>query len=224
MGSLDLLQKTTQFLLAYNDGDDVAVLSIHNDAGEHRFQFHGYGHIGQRGYGDESYHGRMAADSSHVVMANQSFQDAWIFNVTGNSSHDKLDRRAESPEELEDDYDGDDRNTPDFVRNHVGAREIAVGKVMFPEFGGNPPETENNRNMNVIAVPSDENFGDGGPIALALNGRWLVGGFSNGSLVRAPLLPQGEFHSTAEANCHSCWSSLPSDEWHAPVLGDPEDA
>lgn len=76
----------------------------------------------------------------------------------------------------------------------------AVGRICFPGFGGNAPkrkeqkfdfpfESSGNYSTKYDEKEEEESFGEGGPIALAIRDRWGVAGFSNGSIVRASLLP-----------------------------------
>ena len=66
-----------------------------------------------------------------------------------------------------------------------------------------------------------DGLGKGGPVQLALQGRHFVAGFANGTLAKF-LLPE-EFDkedssNKSSANHLSSFSSLPSDEWYAPIL------
>ena len=66
----------------------------------------------------------------------------------------------------------------------------------------------------------EDELGEGGPVCLAISGKWLVAGFSNGSIVRASYLEEFESDGIENGSSNalvSC-SCLPSDEWFCPVL------
>jgi len=65
----------------------------------------------------------------------------------------------------------------------------------------------------------EDRFGPGGPVLLALGGKYLVAGFSNGTIARAPLLSDGIVDTPDMVTCvFSSFSCLPSDTMHCPLL------
>jgi hypothetical protein len=122
---------------------------------------------------------------------------------------------------------GDDEEDVQMKRRF--GREIAFGMVKFPLWGGGDdhPNKKAKFEFPIESTPfninsddeEDECSGEGGPIMLAIRGRWLVAGFSTGSIARI-LLPKEfeESHCSVNSNHLSCVSYLPSDEWHTPVL------
>jgi hypothetical protein len=119
-------------------------------------------------------------------------------------------------------YDDEDAK----MRRRAG-REIAVGMVKFPLWGGSDDRLKKRAKFEfpiILTRDKDACSGEGGPIMLALRGRWLVAGFSNGPIARM-LLPDDfeENRHSLSSNHLSCVSYLPSDEWHTLVLESEED-
>jgi len=216
----------TDVLFCCNYGDRIAVVTVEDKDGNPSLELHGYGNIGNRHAESDEYHGRMAMDGIHTVMAGEYHDEAWIFPIQGNSEQEGLDRREGNPRifyESDLGYDGDGED-PHLV---FSGRKLAKGKVTIPKWGG---VTQHRKKQKTHARLTSDNLdekpakkkavGDGGPALLALRGKWLVAGFSNGTIARAPFLPDTFHHPAAsrDANCHASCSSLPSDEWNAPVL------
>mmetsp|Transcript_17074 Transcript_17074/g.28009 ORF Transcript_17074/g.28009 Transcript_17074/m.28009 type:complete len:299 (-) Transcript_17074:126-1022(-) len=195
----------------YDEGDDGPIIEINGFAG-----------LGTKYYEDEGFHGRMAVSEKYVSVAMEIDPTAWIFRITGNSSHKNLDRRDGNDRNFRADYDRSD-DSMEALRKKRAGREMAAGKVKFPLFGGNNPPRKKRKPgaFGMIDFGSDEKdgFGRGGPITLAMRGRHIIGGFSNGSLVKF-LLPDtfAETNPSLNANDRSSCGSLPSDEWHVPIL------
>jgi hypothetical protein len=182
----------------------------------------GYGKIRARYHDDDGFHGTMAMSGPYSIMANESNQTVWIFETAKFASHSALDHldwrfKDQIHREIHDDEDD---------RHRYAGRSIAIGKVTFPEFGGNKPKRKKKKNPEfMIGFPESDDksdrLGDGGPIALAMRGRWIVGGFSNGTLARFQL--PDEFDKGLEdigVSCNdkaSC-SHLTSDVWFTPML------
>jgi hypothetical protein len=163
----------------------------------------------------------MAMSGPFAVMANELCPSVWIFETAKCASHSALDRkdgRMRDYRMREDSHDEDDPHK-------YSGRQIAIGKVTFPEFGGNPPTRTKEKNPSfMIGLPESDDksdrLGEGGVIALAMRGKWLVAGFSNGTLSRVEL--PDEFQTSEESDLSSnhktSFSSLPSDTWHQPIL------
>ena len=177
----------------------------------------------------------MAMHGDIAVMANGGSSNVWLFNVKGNKSHEQLDRREGPQREFEDEREAEEESGRWFAGRH-----LVAGQVKFPLWGGNPPakakkkeeEKQASRFRDLFLLDSrDDLLGEGGPMVLAIQGKWLVAGFAYGGIVRAPLLPDEYDYSSSGSQrgssdgLVSC-SSLPSDEWFCPVLeadGDDED-
>ena len=216
-------------LMGCESGDRIAVVTLEDEHGRPHIKLHGYGKIGNHHPEQGSFHGRMAMCGKHAVMANESVADAWLFDIEGNTKHEKLDRREGNPR-LFDESEGEEEESA--AGHRWSGRDLAVGKVSFPEWGGNAPKRKRQRGPfgrgpfgPVNLEEEDDGYGEGGPVTLAINGKWLIAGFSNGTISRAPFLPSESFlqnrnttTSTKEANHLACCSSLPSDEWHLPIL------
>lgn len=77
-------------------------------------------------------------------------------------------------------------------------RDLAAGKVSFPSWGGKAPKRKKTRLLSdSLASPEededeDDGQGEEGPVTLAMNGKWLLAGFSNGTIHRSLLLPIAE--------------------------------
>ena len=159
---------------------------------------------------------------SFAAVANECDSTAWVFKIEGNSEHPKLDRR--------------DGNSSDFFRYDEGSgpekwtgREIAVARVEIPNFGGNAPSSKKQKRDDSFAdsfslrprSSEDKNcpFGNGGPITMAMRGRNLTTGFSNGTIANT-ILPDrfNEDPGGVSANHLSSCSALAPDEWHHPML------
>jgi hypothetical protein len=208
-------------LLADNYGDRIVAMSVEEYGLYPTITIEGYGKIGKRYYVDEGYHGRMAMSGPFAVMANELCPSVWIFETAKCASHSALDRkdgRMRDYRMREESHDEDDPHK-------YSGRQIAIGKVTFPEFGGNPPTRTKEKNPSfMIGLPESDDksdrLGEGGVIALAMRGKWLVAGFSNGTLSRVEL--PDEFQTSEESDLSSnhktSFSSLPSDTWHQPIL------
>eukprot|EP00985_Skeletonema_marinoi_P012544 scaffold6071_cov92-Skeletonema_marinoi.AAC.2 len=163
---------------------------------------------------DEGDDGPVIEINGYASLGTKYYEDE------GNSSHKNLDRRDGNERDFRADYDHSDGSMESLHQKRAG-REMAAGKVIFPLFGGNSPPRKK-RKPGVFDFGGDEKedgFGSGGPITLAMRGRHIIGGFSNGSLVKL-LLPDtfAETKPSLNANDRSSCGSLPSDEWHIPIL------
>lgn len=221
----------TDILLADSYGDRIVILTVEENDTRSWLKLHGYGSIGNKHYEGEGYHGRMSMFGSYAVMANEINNTVWVFKVEGNSNHPELDRRDGNQRE----FDRGDSDIEDDQK--YKGRSVAVGKFSFPGFGGNPPKRKKRKFSfgYEVGFPRDDEeskdedhedlLGAGGPVSLAIRGRYVVAGFTNGSIVRSSLLPK-HFDSSHEAkyserassnNLTSC-SSLSTCEWRVPQL------
>lgn len=219
-----------ELLLSDKSCDRIVSATLHEEGEEGPFiEINGYASLGTKYYEDEGFHGRMAGSDKYVSLAMEIDPTAWIYRITGNSSHKNLDRRDGNPFNFRADDECDD--SMESLQQKRAGREMAVGKVKFPLFGGNNPPRKKRKPstsiMDIMDFSNDEKkdgFGRGGPVALAMRGRHIVGGFSNGSLVKF-LLPDtfAETEPSLCANDRSSCGSLPSDEWHVPILETEDD-
>ncbi len=227
-----------KILIANDHAREIAVLTINKDEDDgscpSSIDINGYGKIlPSPGLGG-GFHGRMVSQKRYSIVANEDTQIVWIFNIDDCADHEKLDSRDGNPRNFENencDEDGDDV---------YPGREIAIGKVKFPLWGGNEPAHKRRKQNDdsdevgcILGLDDDESddewylrdrddsFGEGGPMAIAFRGRWIVAGFSNGTLVKA-LLPEKfadkESSFDISSNHLTSCSHLPSDEWHQPEL------
>lgn len=207
-------------------GDRIVSATLHDEGEEGpTIEINGYAGLGTKWYEDEGFHGRMAVSDKYVSLAMEIDPTAWIYRITGNSSHKNLDRRDGNAFDFRADYHYDD--SMESLQQRRSGREMAVGKVKFPLFGGNkPPRKKRKASTSMAAMigfstddEKEDGFGRGGPVALAMRGRHIIGGFSNGSLVKF-LLPDtfAETEPSLRANDRSSCGCLPSDEWHVPFL------
>lgn len=212
----------SNILLANTYAVEIAALTISEDEdGPSSIEIRGYGTIAQNPE-HGGFHGRMAMSRSrYSVVANEDSATAWIFNINDCADHEKLDRRCGRFRDFENEqyFDEEEHIYP--------GRDIAIGKVEFLLWGGcKPVRKRQKRNVRDDELwlkrgDEDERFGAGGPMAIAFRGRWIVAGFSNGTLSKA-LLPEkfadrGSSGVVSSNHLTSC-SHLPSDEWHQPVL------
>jgi hypothetical protein len=192
----------------------------------------GYGRIEPSDDFGSGFHGRMAMSCSrYSITANENSGVVWIFNINDCADHKMLDRQDGNSRKFENENCGEEEDG-----NYPG-RKIAVGKVEFPVWGGNKPARKRQQqNQDGFSLDcrdeddsfglggyrdEDDSFGEGGSMAIAIRGRWVVAGFSNGTLSKA-LLPEqfAEPQSSAagvSSNYLASCSHLPSDEWHHPV-------
>ncbi|KAL3780651.1 hypothetical protein HJC23_000121 [Cyclotella cryptica] len=191
---------------------------------------HGYGKIGNRFCDEGAYHGRMAMSQCHfAVMANEINPTVWVFKIGDCANHQKLDRHHGHIQAFDEPYQDDELNDEDqYYRNRPG-RQIAVGKVEFPRWGGIKPQRKKLKPQDFCFDISkiskgekeeDDGFGDGGgPIAIAMRGRGIVAGFSNGTSIKA-LLPQEleETPTSVSSNHLTSSSYLQSDMFFTPQL------
>ena len=219
-----------EILLSDKRGDRIVAATLHNEGEEGpTVKIDGYASLGTKYYDDEGFHGSMAVADKYASIAMEIDSTAWIYRIRGNSSHKNIDRRDGNPRDFNyDEYRGDD--SMESLQQKRAGREMAVGKVKFPLFGGNSPSRKK-RKPNLFGPidfgcgdEEEDGFGRGGPITLAFRGRYIIGGFSNGSLVRF-ILPDSfaETKRSLNANDRSSCGSLPSDEWHIPILESEDD-
>ena len=182
-----------EVILCDNCGDRVAIVSVEDELEEPCIKLHGYASITNRREEDD-FQGRMASCGKYAAMANECSPDVWIFSVKGNANYHRLDRREGPRRDYMD--DGDEKDEETFRKKFVG-REIAIGKVTFPFMNDSPPPLRVKMNARKKGEEKDENYGigNGGPVSLAMRGRYLVAGFADGAIVMAPPLPT-EFDST----------------------------
>jgi hypothetical protein len=224
----------TEILLADDHADRIVVVTVGEAYEGPCLEVHGYGRIGNRLHEDGAYHGRMAMFGSYAVVANESNSTGWIFNVEGNLYNNNLLDLRKGNYFTEDDLRDIDR---DEENSHMyNGREIAVGKICSPGYGGNALkrkeqkfefriESSNMSSTKYGEQEGEEGLGEGGPIALATRGRWVVAGFSNGSIVRASLLPdqytpsgKSQRSEPTSSNTLASCCYLPTDEWRIPEL------
>lgn len=209
----------TDIIIADKASDRIAVVSVEDGDGEPDIQLHGYAKIGN----NEEFHGRTAMAGQYSILANQSSQDVWMFKTQECWNHPKLDKEEGSLftfVEREREMDDCDEDDP---KKYAG-RDIAVGHYSFPRWGGNRPTRKKRKNPDYMGgreVEDDEDgHGKGGPIVLAMRGKWLVAGFSNGTVARAPHLPSQFVHPerTVNANDLTSFSHISSCDWYSPDL------
>jgi hypothetical protein len=205
----------TDIILADNCGDRIAAVFVETDEGTPCLELIGYANIGSKSGDGEGFHGRMAMHGPYAIVANEISPTVWMFKTGECWNHEKLDKREGSLAKFhyEASIDGDDPI-------HRAGREVAIGNATFPLWGGNMPRRKKRKHGFFEFEDNSDGFGEGGPIVLAIRGKWLVGGFSNGSIARAPHLPQHFQHDdkSVSANHITSTSNLPSDEWHTPHL------
>jgi len=66
----------TEVLFACKHGDPICVITVKDENGDSCLQLCGYGNIGQRFYGNDSFHGCMAMCGNTAIMANEGFPNA----------------------------------------------------------------------------------------------------------------------------------------------------
>ncbi len=222
-------------------GDDILLVDDYSDRiaavrvedfggsdGDPTIKLVGYAKIGNKFYDGEEFHGRSTTAGPLNIVANASFQDVWIFKTQECWNHPKLDKQEGNMRDfcrdMEDDEDDDPRT--------FAARDMAVGHYQFPKWGGNESgrkkrkkeSTRQDWSDGMLRIDPDFKCTDRddkeGPMILAMRGKWLVAGFSNGTIARAPHLPS-QFVHLQDSICNndsSSTSHLPSDEWDTPVL------
>lgn len=200
------------------------------------------------------FHGRMAMSQSRFsIVSNEDTDTAWIFNINDCAVHEKLDSRDGNPRKFEnEDYDEDDDemyrgrkiafgrvrfplwggNKPANKRrkqNGDSADDSDEGGRILglsDDESDDASDDESDDSGLLKLKDRDDSFGEGGPVAIAFRGRYIVAGFSNGTLAKA-LLPEKfaeeESSFDVSSNHKSSCSHLPSDEWHHPKLECTED-
>ena len=216
--------KGNELLLVDSFGDRVVAIAVEKEGSRSILKLHGYANIGSKYHEDDGFHGRMSMSlSKHAVVAMENNPTAWIFAIEGCCSNSLLDRRDGNPRDYDHGYR--DEEDSESLKRQRAAREIAVGKVEFPLWGGNQPTRKKKKLdhlgpiSNFLDYDDDSSgLGNGGPIQVAIRGRHVIAGFSNGTLAKFLLPEQFEENKTQSTNHVTSCSSLPSDEWHAPVL------
>ena len=220
-----------------DSADRIAAVKVNQNrrGGKVSLSMEGYARVGARYSEEEDFHGSMALSGGKVALSNEVDHNCWLFDIESVCSDARLDKRDGNRQLLLDERRGDD----DDNRQQL-AQQLALGKVEFPPFAGCPPKRKKRRlgafgnddksvesnevpddDMGIWLTDTNDGQGNGGPVAYAMYGKWLVAGYLNGSIVRAPLLPD-EFNVPPETiggtnGVVSC-SRLPSDEWFCPVL------
>ena len=223
-----------------NSADRIAAVKVNQNRrrGKVSLSMEGYARVGARYHEDSGSHGSMAMSGGKVALSNEVDHNCWLFDIESVCSDARLDKRDGNRRLFFGERHGDDDE--DAATRQQLARQLALGKVEFPPFAGFPPKRKKRRlgafesggfSLESNEVPDDDigfwitdrddGQGNGGPVAHAMYGKWLVAGYLNGSIVRAPLLPD-EFDVPPEKmggtnGVVSC-SRLPSDEWFCPVL------
>ena len=223
-----------------NSADRIAAVKVNKNRrrGKVSLSMEGYARVGARYHEDSGSHGSMAMSGGKVALSNEVDHNCWLFDIESVCSDARLDKRDGNRRLFFGERHGDDDE--DAASRQQLARQLALGKVEFPPFAGCPPKRKKRRlgafescgfSLESNEVPDDDigfwitdrddGQGNGGPVAHAMYGKWLVAGYLNGSIVRAPLLPD-EFDVPPKKiggtnGVVSC-SRLPSDEWFCPVL------
>ena len=217
-------------LIANECAAEIAVVTIAEDGDPSSINICGYGTIEEQ-CEMESYHGRIAMSKGYSIVANEKSDTVWIYDINECVDHEKLDTRDGSfkDQRRSNRDDDEDRCFP--------GTEIALGKIEFPLWGGNKPAHKGQKQFVFPIQDSlgqqeddddddDDCFGEGGPVALAIRGRWIVAGFSNGSISKALLHEQfAKLESSIDVSSNhlaSC-SYLCSSE-HLPELVCAEDS
>ncbi len=209
-------------LMVDDYSDRIAAVRVENSDdsnGGPTIKIVGYAKIGKKYYEGEDFHGRSTMSGPLNIITNAGFPDVWVFKTQQCWNHPKLDKG-----------DGNRRNFPaidhDDPRSYA-ARDMAVGHYQFPKWGGNESGRKKRKKERTdqIFLPGmiSNNYDEyeksdyddkGGPMVLAVRGKWLVAGFSNGTIARAPHLPsEFAFFDDSSSSSH-----IPSDEWPIPVL------
>eukprot|EP00554_Chaetoceros_debilis_P015606 CAMPEP_0194124334 /NCGR_PEP_ID=MMETSP0150-20130528/58176_1 /TAXON_ID=122233 /ORGANISM="Chaetoceros debilis, Strain MM31A-1" /LENGTH=1038 /DNA_ID=CAMNT_0038818009 /DNA_START=128 /DNA_END=3241 /DNA_ORIENTATION=+ len=130
----------------------------------------GHSHLGQRSYEDDYFKGCLVGSGNTAIISNEGCEEAWLFQMDCVGDHPFLDtdmsRRDSNGIEKLGRFEEDDKYK--FKR----AQSIASGKLLF--------------SYQKVGL---DNRAEGGPIALAIKGRYVVAGFQNGSIVKSSLLP-----------------------------------
>jgi hypothetical protein len=223
-----------ELLLNDEYGKRVVVVTVDETNGDKaKLRLHGYASMEECNMDDMSgcYHGRMAMSKSYAATSTEWDNTIWLFKIQGNATHPKLDCREGNKQKFERSYDDDE------TRDMCMGREIASGRVEIPAWGGNTPLARKKQKtnsspfmMSSYSLGSDsssenDGFGQGGPVMIALRGKWLVTGFSNGTISRT-VLPdtfESDIPDCVSSKHQVCCSFLPSDEWSRPFLDFDED-
>lgn len=179
-------------LIGCGYGDKLATVEIVNlDSDEQtELRLRGHGDLGQRQYEDSSFYGAMSTSGFTTSIINTSGTDVYLFPSKKLVTSPHLDRdvRGKTSAELEDRDDDDGHKI-------LCLRSEALGTVTFPEKGGIEKKRASKRpkwgfsSMDPYRSCTEEDE-DEGPRIIALKGKYLVGGFSNGAIVASPTLPE----------------------------------
>lgn len=204
-------------LLTDRYGDRIVPVTVEEENGEPSLELNGFASIGSSCSEDGGWHGKMAmSHSKYSVVAMQISPTAWIFPIEGPSTHAKLDQRDGQCRKFKDELE-------ESPQERRAAREIAVGKVAFPLWGGNKPKRKKRKGLSFDMMNIGDDS-DGGPVQLAMRGRIVVAGFINGNLAKMQLPEQFEdVECSINSNHLACSSGLPSDEWDVPILSCEDD-
>lgn len=199
-----------------------------DEDGEPFIKFNGYGEVNRHILG-MSCIGRAAVCGDFGAMANEDDSTVCVFKTSSCADHEDLDKRKISRREFRQIGEEDEEEEEEY--SYAG-RKMLTGMVKFPRFGGNKPIRKKETTFESFAIASQnrenpsDGLGNGGPTSLAMRGKFLIVGYSNGTITRAPFLPP-EFELGDEddvsANHLSCTSDIPSDMWNNPTLAPPEE-
>eukprot|EP00979_Chaetoceros_neogracilis_P013888 scaffold4149_cov224-Chaetoceros_neogracile.AAC.1 len=145
----------------------------------------GFGTLGLRSTIDSSLKGCLVGSGNAAIITNEGCEEVYIFPIDslGDNPHLNNDLSPTDIEKQSEHLDEDDDT-------HLHVRSMALGQFKF-RFQKHDPSKD------------DEN---GGPVVLAIKGRYVVAGFDSGGIVRAKLLPE-EFDDRSKGSSNMYASS-----------------
>jgi len=146
----------------------------------------GYGKLGLRYHIDDSFKGCLVGSGNAAITSNEGCEELYIFPLDslGDNPDIVTDTRARTFEEW-------DKQVDEFDETILRARSMASGQIKF-------------RFQKDASSKIKYSSNKGGPVAVAMKGRYVVAGFDNGSILKAKLLPE-EFEdgTNGSSNLHA---------------------
>jgi len=188
-----------KILIGGQYGDMIVPIDIDGIDGKEDTQpslvIKGYGKLGLRYHTDDSFKGCLVGSGNAAITSNEGCEELYIFPLDslGDNPDIVTDMRRRKFEEW-------DEHVDEFDETILRARSMALGQIKF-------------RFQKEASASSKKEYSsnNGGPVAVAMKGRYVVAGFDSGSILKAKLLPE-EFEDGTKGSSNLYASSFLQDD------------